>query len=187
MPDEDVNAEDTAPPPALTNSELALVRPVLRPPSIQEEAASDEGPPIDGEDASDLAIAASVVPSLRPRSVTARAAEAAQAAEEERRQEEPAISETVTVAAAVVPSIPARATVARAATERNAIQLGKVNLIGVYGSPSDRRALVRLKNGRYVKVEVGDRVDGGRVAAIGDDELRYIKSGRNITLTLPNG
>ena len=87
----------------------------------------------------------------------------------------------------MTPSIPSRASVARQATEQNAINLGKVNLIGVYGSPSDRRALVRLKSGRYVKVEVGDRVDGGRVAAIGDTELRYVKGGRNITLKLPKG
>jgi Tfp pilus assembly protein PilP len=91
------------------------------------------------------------------------------------------------VAAARVPSIPSRASVTRAATEENVLRLNAVNLIGVYGSSSDRRALVRLRNGRYVKVEVGDRVDGGRVAAIGDDELRYVKGGRNITLKMPRG
>ncbi|MEC9251008.1 MAG: HAD hydrolase-like protein, partial [Pseudomonadota bacterium] len=53
-------------------------------------------------------------------------------------------------------------------TLRNAINLNRINLIGVYGQPSDRRALVRLSNGRYRKVKVGDRIDGGRVLAIGD-------------------
>ena len=70
---------------------------------------------------------------------------------------------------------------------RNAINLRKVNLIGVYGKPSSRRALVRLSNGRYRKVEVGDRIDGGRVSAIGDAELRYQKSGRAIVLKMPRG
>ncbi|MGK7754360.1 hypothetical protein [Roseovarius sp. C03] len=63
----------------------------------------------------------------------------------------------------------------------------QVNLIGVYGSNSNRRALVRLANGSYKKVKVGDRLDGGRVAAIGTSELRYVKSGRSVTLTMPRG
>jgi hypothetical protein len=46
---------------------------------------------------------------------------------------------------------------------------------------------VRLPSGRFVTVEVGDRLDGGRVAAIGDDSLQYIKDGENITLEVPNG
>jgi hypothetical protein len=60
-----------------------------------------------------------------------------------------------------------------------------LNLIGVYGKPSDRRALVRLGNGRYQKVVVGDRIDGGRVSAIGDNELRYTKRGRDLVLKMP--
>ncbi|MEC9310704.1 MAG: hypothetical protein VYA97_03010, partial [Pseudomonadota bacterium] len=72
-------------------------------------------------------------------------------------------------------------------TLRNAINLNRINLIGVYGQPSDRRALVRLSNGRYRKVKVGDRIDGGRVLAIGDASLRYQKNGRNLTLDMPKG
>ena len=34
-------------------------------------------------------------------------------------------------------------------------------------------------------VEVGDRLDGGRVAAISDSELRYVKGGRNVVLKSP--
>jgi len=37
------------------------------------------------------------------------------------------------------------------------------------------------------KVKVGDRLDGGRVSAIGDGELRYQKGGRNIVLQMPRG
>ena len=62
-----------------------------------------------------------------------------------------------------------------------------MNLIGVYGKPSSRRALVRLANGRYQKVQVGDRIDGGRVSAIGDSELRYKKGSRNLVLKMPKG
>lgn len=88
---------------------------------------------------------------------------------------------------AIEPSGPTRVSVARQATVRNALDLTEVNLIGVYGQPSDRRALVRLANGRYRKVKVGDRMDGGRVLAIGEDTLRYQKDGRNLTLNMPSG
>ncbi|MFC6760263.1 hypothetical protein ACFQFQ_13430 [Sulfitobacter porphyrae] len=87
----------------------------------------------------------------------------------------------------VSPSIPSKTSVAKQATVKNAINLRKVNLIGVYGKPSNRRALVRLGNGRYKKVVVGDRIDGGRVSAIGDAELRYTKGGRSVVLTMPRG
>ena len=68
-----------------------------------------------------------------------------------------------------------------------AINLRQMNLIGVYGTPANRRALVCLSNGRYKKVKVGDSIDGGRIVAIGDSELRYQKGGRNLTLKIPSG
>ncbi|MEM7074223.1 MAG: hypothetical protein AAF484_04000 [Pseudomonadota bacterium] len=102
--------------------------------------------------------------------------------------------ETQQVAGVAVPrnqrlraSAPTSATVARAATEKNVLKLRRVNLIGVYGSAANRRALVRLPNGRYKKVKVGDRLDGGRVTAIGTSELRYSKSGRSVALKMPQG
>ena len=87
---------------------------------------------------------------------------------------------------AAAPSLPTRAEVAREATVKDAIRLGQINLIGVYGTPSDRRALIRLSSGRFVKVKVGDRVDGGQVAQIGDNSLSYVKSGRQHTLVVPS-
>ncbi len=85
----------------------------------------------------------------------------------------------------VKPSAPSPASVARQATLNNAINLKRVNLIGVYGTPSKRRALIRLPSGRYSKVKVGDRIDGGKVVAIGNSELRYQKGGRTLTLKMP--
>ncbi|MEM7091016.1 MAG: hypothetical protein AAF496_15755 [Pseudomonadota bacterium] len=87
----------------------------------------------------------------------------------------------------VAPKIPSTASVARQATMDNAINLRRLNLIGVYGTPANRRALVRLPSGRYKKLKVGDRIDGGRVIAISDSELRYEKKGRNLTLSMPRG
>ncbi|MDA8739617.1 hypothetical protein N9M73_00530 [Rhodobacteraceae bacterium] len=82
---------------------------------------------------------------------------------------------------------PSNALVRKQATLKRVLDLRQVNLIGVFGTKSTRRALIRLKSGRRVMVEVGDRLDGGRVAAIAKNELRYIKSGENITLSLPRG
>ncbi|AZB55771.1 translation initiation factor 2 [Cereibacter sphaeroides] len=87
----------------------------------------------------------------------------------------------------VAPRIPTRANVAQNATFANAINLSKTNLIGVYGSSSNRYALVRQSNGRYVKVRVGDRIDGGVVAAITASELRYQKGSRIFALSMPKG
>ncbi len=78
-----------------------------------------------------------------------------------------------------------KGTVAKKATYVKAINLSKINLIGVYGSDSKRYALVRQSNGRYKKVRVGDNVDGGKVAAITASEVRYQKGGRIVTLKLP--
>lgn len=89
--------------------------------------------------------------------------------------------------ASAAPAIPTKASVAKQATFANAIDLGKTNLIGVYGTQSKRYALVRSSNGSYKKVRVGDKVDGGKVAAITDNELRYQKGSRLIVLKLPKG
>ena len=89
--------------------------------------------------------------------------------------------------ASAAPTLPTRASVAKQATYVNAINLSKMNLIGVYGTASSRYALVRQSNGRYKKVQVGDALDGGKVAAITDTELRYQKGGRMVTLELPTG
>lgn len=97
--------------------------------------------------------------------------------------------DTVAVQASqrVSPSIPTKASVSKRATQKNALKFKRVNLIGVYGTPSSRRALVRMSNGRYKKVKVGDRLDGGRVQAIGDTDLQYSKGGRTVVLKMPRG
>ena len=77
--------------------------------------------------------------------------------------------------------------VARAATQDDVLPMRDMNLIGVYGKTNQRRALVRLSNGRYVRVEVGSTLDGGQVTAIGDSALNYVKRGRTYALELPAG
>ncbi|NJM84534.1 MAG: translation initiation factor 2, partial [Tabrizicola sp.] len=87
--------------------------------------------------------------------------------------------------ASAAPRIPTKASVAKQATYENAINLSKTNLIGVYGTQNNRYALVRQSNGRYKKVSVGDRIDGGTVKAITQNEVRYQKGGRLIALKMP--
>ena len=167
----------------LTRDELAGLRPRTRPASLQEAAQPEAELPPTAQ-----AIAASVRPDARPGDFasTVQVALARQPAPSQAEQLDDEEPET-TVAAAVQPRIPSSASVARQATLNNAINLRQVNLIGVYGTPSNRRALVRLPSGRYKKVQVGDTVDGGRIVAIGDSELRYQKGSRNLTLKIPSG
>lgn len=166
----------------LTLSELSGVRPLVRPEIEKTEEESDETPTAQ-------AVLASLTPRLRP-------ANMAGLVEQANRDAPAATGGATQVASAaavaapaptVVPNIPSSASVARAATIDNAINLRRVNLIGVYGTPSNRRALVRLPNGRYKKVQVGDRIDGGSISAISESELRYQKGGRNVTLKIPSG
>ncbi|MEQ8367752.1 MAG: hypothetical protein RIB61_13685 [Roseicyclus sp.] len=179
-------------------TELAERRPPERPVSAQETAAQASLFPQteDGDATTDaaapeavasassdiggtaLAVASSRMPNLRPANIAALAAAAAAT------QSEPPAA-VAADAVAPQPSIPSNTSVTLAATERNAIRLREVNLIGVTGTPSDRRALVRLPSGRFVRVGVGDRLDGGRVAAIGEGSLQYVRGGRNITLEIP--
>jgi hypothetical protein len=46
---------------------------------------------------------------------------------------------------------------------------------------------VRQANGRFVKLSVGDWLDGGFVAAITEKELRYQKSGQMVALAMLKG
>ncbi|MFY0660749.1 MAG: hypothetical protein JXR15_09670 [Shimia sp.] len=157
----------------MTLEELAQIRPKLRPENAKLADEKDTTP-------TQYAVKASPRPRLKPANIAQLAARAAP-------ETSTTTAAAVPAAATVVPDIPTTASVARQATIKNAINLNKVNLIGVYGTSSNRRALVRLSSGRYKKVQVGDRVDGGRVSAISEDELHYTKGKRNVVLKMPKG
>ncbi|MEQ8294057.1 MAG: hypothetical protein RIA08_17790 [Roseovarius sp.] len=176
----------------MTRTELASFRPRLRPKSAQQEAvealAEETGTDPDSADpmatATEQAVAASLKPQNRPTGFETIIADARKAAAA---REQAAASQPVSREQRVAVNIPTATSVARAATERKQISLRKLNLIGVYGKPNSRRALVRMANGSYQKVQVGDRLDGGQVAAIGESELRYVKGGRSVVLKMPQG
>lgn len=190
-------AEET--PEVFADPTLAGFRPALRPanlaPALPETpdltdviaAIAEAAPPSAFQDVTARAIATSPRPDTRPRNfaqVVARAQAAA--ARVQPTTAAPAQRAAVAASAApATPSGPVPGSVAQAATIDNAIRLRDLNLIGVYGRPNARRALVRLSNGRYVKVEVGSTLDGGRVTAIGDSALNFVKRGRTYALQLP--
>jgi type IV pilus biogenesis protein PilP len=167
--------------------ELAGRRPQLRPeglappppdPAIEELLATlPEDAPQEEIIVTDQAVAVSLRPDPRPQNFDRVVAAAT-----------PPPTPTPTAPPpSTAPSGPTSQTVAQLATTEDALNLRQVNLIGIYGRPNDRRALVRLSNGRYIKVEAGDSLDGGRVAAISESNLRYEKRGRTITLSMPSG
>jgi len=136
------------------------------------------------------AIAVSPRPSPRPRNfATVVASATALATRQADRNTAASTSAAVVAAPRTAPTSSGSTTpsVARAATVDNAINLRNMNLIGVYGKPGARRALIRLSNGRFVKVEVGSNLDGGRVTAIGDNALNFVKRGQTYALQLPAG
>ena len=196
------------------DSRLAGVQPLPRPAGVEsaarqaQQAASAASLTTQGElanqEAALLASASAIEISRRPMPRPAdlsRAVEAAVAAavlmpepepepiaapEPDKQASAEADGEPETASAA--PRIPTKATVAKQATLKNVINLSKINLIGVYGSQSNRYALVRTAAGRYKKVKVGDTIDGGgRVAAITATEVRYQKGGKLVTLAMPKG
>ena len=179
-----------------TLAELATLRAVPRPASAQQLAARPAEPSV-------AAVGfGSAAPGMRPVNFEAIVAAAetrrrlAAAARAQRALDAARDAQSALVADAE-PELPqenlsnrgtpSRSTVATRATIPNAIRLNEVNLVGVYGTTSDRRALVRLPSGRYVRVRVGDRVDGGRVARITESELFYQKGNRTVSLRVPRG
>lgn len=149
-------------------------------PSIVAISMRPAARPSDLSDAVEAAVAAAVrEPEPEPEVELAAAAPAPELKPEELDE----VNEPDTAAAA--PKIPTKASVAKQATYANAINLSKINLIGTYGTNSNRYALVRQSNGRYKKVQVGDKIDGGTVKAITETEVRYQKGGKLLSLKMP--
>lgn len=168
-PSAGLSAEEAANPSLLTISR----RPAARPRDFSR--------------AVEAAVAAAVrAPDPAPAPAAAPAPKSAAKAPAAKPEEQDEIDEPE-VASAPAPKIPTKASVAKQATFTKAINLSKINLIGVYGTQSNRHALVRLANGKYRKVSVGDKIDGGQVKAITANEVRYQKGGRLLALTMPKG
>ncbi len=178
----------TPPEPITSDSPLAVASarlPEARPQNFAEVVASAQqrSAPAEPQNPS-LAV---IDPPPEPPAAEPTAQPVPEAAPEQPAAQPELLPESAIADETIAPSGPIPGGVAANATLAEVMDLRAVNLIGVFGRPNDRRALVRLANGRYVRVGVGDSLDGGQVAAIGDNALNYVKRGQTITIAIPNG
>lgn len=150
----------------IPQDELALFRPAIRPPPAQV-------PPEIELFTNAQSVAISLRPEMRPRGVEFAAL-----------TPPPTVAKPSEVQA---PTAASSMSVIQAATVKNVLNLRDINLIGITGTKRNPNALVRLANGKVLKVKVGDRLNGGRVTAISAATLTYAISGRSITLDMPRG
>jgi hypothetical protein len=89
--------------------------------------------------------------------------------------------------AAILPNITGstKKSIRTAATEQG-LPLEETALIGILNLDAGRKALLRLPNGRYRSVVLGDVIDGWKVSIIGTDAMRVTRSGKDRTLLLVN-
>ena len=161
------------------------------------EAALAPTPLADDPNLSPLAVAVSRFPAPRPAGLKSafEQALAAAAALEPVPEASPPAEEVASNAAPADASVEdevgldgaaaERSVVAKQATQRNMLNLQDTNLIGIFGSQSNRYALIRQPGGSFKRLKVGDRFDGGRIAAITESEVRYEKGGDLLALRMP--
>ena len=74
--------------------------------------------------------------------------------------------------------------VARLATKADVLDLDTINVIGIFGQKNNRTAIVRLENGTIQRINVGSRFNGGRIIAISDSSVTYVKDNHNHVLRM---
>ncbi len=87
----------------------------------------------------------------------------------------------------IISSAATKKSIVKLATQKNAINKRKLNVLSIYSRGTEKRAIILFPTGQTKLVKVGDSLDGGRVAAIGTTEIRYIKGGNNLILKIPQG
>ena len=91
----------------------------------------------------------------------------------------------ITARATRAPSIPEKASVGYNSTKRNFIDLERTNLIGIVGKSSNPSALIRLSNGKIIKIKVGQWFEGWRVYAIDRDKIHVENGFKQEILRMP--
>lgn len=71
------------------------------------------------------------------------------------------------------------------ATQPNALNRGRLSLLGLFGDQDNLRALVRLSNGRIKTVALGSRVERSTVMGIDAKGIVLEKSGRTQRIEMP--
>ena len=72
----------------------------------------------------------------------------------------------------------------RAAASERGLPLDRVALVGILNLEAGRKALLRLPDGVFRSVGIGDVIDGWRVSAIGVDAMRVSRGAEDRTLLL---
>ena len=172
--------------PAL-DSRFASLRPQARPTDLTPPAPAPDALVAEG-----VVLSSSPLPPARPADVTTGINDAvAVALNQDTVADQPAADQPAAEpepeadVEAPAPTLPTNASVAKQATERNALNANRVALLGIFGTPTSRYAMVRLASGRVKKVQVGDTVEGGRIAGITAEAVKYQKGSRIVTLSLP--
>ncbi|MEL6680113.1 MAG: hypothetical protein AAFQ51_15515 [Pseudomonadota bacterium] len=73
-----------------------------------------------------------------------------------------------------------------ASTQSGILDVTQISLIGVFGTPQSRRALLRLSTGDFVRVSQGGSVNGWQVIAISPSSIRLSREGEVQVLDLPS-
>ncbi|QHQ34126.1 hypothetical protein [Algicella marina] len=154
--------------------------PRIRPDSIEKAAIEAEEQRLAALGPSDLALTAASRPPSRPQNLKV----AVRTTPKPTPPPAASTSQPRTVARSA-PQLPTVASVARAATIENVLPRREMALIGVFGTSSRKHALVRMANGRYVKVGTGDTLRGYQVTAISSDAIRLRRGGRDTVLVIP--
>ena len=144
------------------------VRPKVRPDGIEELAAKSQIF-LDGQ--LGQSIKPKVRPKFRKRIVVSDYSEEG---------DEASVTGTISNAAT-------KKSIVKLATQKNVINKRELNVLSIYSRGSEKRAIILFPTGQTKLVKVGDTLNGGRVAAIGTTEIRYIKGGNNLVLKIPQG
>ncbi len=155
---------------------LASSKPKRRPANLSVPVARID--PVDIEVAIRQVIAETARPRARPRSLSRTV----------KRAKENVQTASLTPAPASGTSrasSPSPVNIQKEATESSRFNKRQISLVGVSGTSSNRRALVRMPSGRYITVKSGQRFSGWKVAAIGKSTVRITKGNRNKVLRMP--
>lgn len=83
------------------------------------------------------------------------------------------------------PGTPTPPKVEQLATQE--VKLDRIALIGLFGTATAPKALIRLPQGETRTVTVGDRIAGATVGAIGEDRLVLLRGSRQEVMQMPRG
>ena len=83
------------------------------------------------------------------------------------------------------PEIQTPANVADLATEKGVLPLDQLVLIGTFGTPDNRGALLLTARGRVIRVRKGDVTAAGRIVGIEAGTVVLHRRGRTVNLSMP--